>query len=75
MSATANKKQLNRRTQGNLGLLEAGRLTDEESKLKDSLSLSKPMWRETGYRVGLQHFHAKIPVFIFICCNESFPGN
>ena len=43
MSATANKEQLNRRTQGNLGLLEARRLTDEEGKLKDSLSLSKPM--------------------------------
>ena len=43
VSATANKEQLNRQTQGNLGLLEAGRLTDEEGKLKDSLSLSKPM--------------------------------
>ena len=38
-----NKEQLNRQMQGKLGLLEAGRLTDEEGKLKDSLSLSKPM--------------------------------
>ena len=43
MSITANKGQLNRRTQGKLGLLEAGRLANEEGKRKDSLGLSKPM--------------------------------
>ena len=43
MSAAVNKEQHNRRMQGKLGLLEAGRLTDEEGKLKDSLSLSKSM--------------------------------
>ena len=42
MSASANKEQLNRWTQGKPSLLEAGRLTDED-KLKDSLSLSKLM--------------------------------
>ena len=73
MSATANKKLLNRRMQGNLGLLEAGRLTDEESKLKDSLSLSKPMWRETGYRVSLQHFHAKISCIHFYLLQRVIP--
>ena len=43
MSATANKEQLNRRMQDKLSLLEAGRLTDKEGKLKDTLSLNKPM--------------------------------
>ena len=38
-----NKEQLNRQMQGKLGLLKVGRLTDKEGKLKDSLSLSKPM--------------------------------
>ena len=38
-----NKEQLNRRTQGKLGLLKTGRLTDKEDKLEDSLSLNKPL--------------------------------
>ena len=81
MSATANKEQLNRRLQGNLGLLEARSLTNEEGKLKD-----KPEPQQTNvtaleedYVQGtLTAFHAKmsnISFIHFICCNESFPGN
>ena len=41
VSATVNKEQLNRRTQGKLGLHKTVRLTGEEGNLKDSLSLSE----------------------------------
>ena len=43
VSVTANKEQLNRQKQGKLDLHETRRLVDEEGKLKDSLSLDKPV--------------------------------
>ena len=50
--------------QGKLGLLEARRLTNKEDKLKDGLSLSKPMFppalEEDWVRGYLAAFHAKM---------------
>ena len=77
MSATANKEQLNSPTQGNLGLLEARRLTNKEDKLKDGLSLSKamspPTLEEDWVRSNLAAFHAKMSFTHCIPAARSHP--
>ena len=76
MIATANKEQLNRLTQGKLGLLKSRRLTNEERQTEgrpEPQQNNVPTLEEDWVQGNLAAFHAKMSFTHCISAARSHP--